>query len=192
MNLVQTDPLPTSMAKRRHTSLSIPTEFHTPLPKLVKELRRLNNDYADEAAELLDTLVVSSKELVVDLDQNVASRGGISVELTPNQTVLLLTLQNYYGQPAPLGLLHHSTYGKFVTEHNPRSDNTVRVQLNVLRRKIEPLRANIRTVHGAGYQLELMPMPHKVEAPAQAPTDGERAGEEITPPAADAGAGSEQ
>lgn len=135
-----------------------PGALKRPLSELVIELRNTNLPVAIEAAQVIESLRSKGEELVVDIRNNVASRGDVTVALTSAQAVLLHILHARYGEVVSLQALHDGLYGKQVSRIAPRVPNTLRVQINLLRPRLEPLRAVIHTSHGRGYQLELLPV----------------------------------
>lgn len=145
--------------------MALKSPRHTPLPELIVKLRKTGLDVAIEAADVLASLLPDKHELVIDMKGGTAARAGVTVRLTPNQVAILHTLHAYIGVVVPLRTIHQRVYGKRVNEIAPRVDNTVRVQTNVLRQRIEPLHAVIHTAHGVGYQLELLPIPSNNHPP---------------------------
>lgn len=129
------------------------------VPALVERLKASGVDCAMEAARILSEVIPSNEDLFVDLNTRRAIRGNRSIDLTQNEVVLLYTLNEAHGDVVGVSSLHRAMYGAFVSKTHPRADNTVRVQMNRLRRRIrEVLKVEIYNRHGQGYHLELLPL----------------------------------
>ena len=130
-----------------------------PLPELIAQLRGMKTEITSEAAAVIEQLIADRNELKVDINHNIAERGEIVLKLSPIGAIILHTLHQHYGEVVSIDTLHHKIYGKVVMEKAKRSDNTVRVRVNMLKKRLELIGAVIHTSHGVGYQLELLALP---------------------------------
>ena len=133
------------------------------LLSLISQLRDVALPCCVEAAEILEGLIKAPAlipdELSVDLNRGIAQRGGVTVAVTPNQAVLLHTLNLAAGAVVQLEDMHKAIYGGTMMRVAPRTNNNIRTQVNALRNRVAmPLCLTVRTYFGEGYSLELLPM----------------------------------
>ncbi|RZT83423.1 two-component system response regulator QseB [Pseudonocardia sediminis] len=115
-------------------------------PFMVDELTARIRLRLRAAAGLPAPMVLSHGGLAVEIDHEVVSVDGRPIALSPTEYALLLALLARPGEVVSHDDLADQAWSE------PVSANLVQVYISYLRRKIGPER--IRTVRGAGYQLE--------------------------------------
>ncbi|MDN5918315.1 MAG: response regulator transcription factor [Pseudonocardia sp.] len=115
-------------------------------PFMVDELTARIRLRLRAGAGLPEPMVLSHGGLAVEVDHGEVSVDGQPIALSPTEYSLLLALLSHPGEVVS----HEDLAGQAWAE--PVSANLVQVYISYLRRKIGPER--IRTVRGAGYQLE--------------------------------------
>lgn len=94
-------------------------------------------------------------DIVVSLDFNHVTRGGKSVPLSPTQAEILEVMRHRYPGPVTVDYLLDTIYGRhgFAAEKLVNANNTMKVQMSNLRKKIAPLGLKIASVYGVGWRL---------------------------------------
>lgn len=94
-------------------------------------------------------------DIVVSLGINQVSRGGKSVTLSPTQAEIIEVMRRRYPGTVTVDYLLDTVYGRhgFAAEKLVNANNTMKVQMSNLRKKIAPLGLKITSVHGVGWRL---------------------------------------
>ena len=138
----------------------MPPEMNANIPpsirRVLAHLRTMEDHICQEAADLISAFVAQAEPQAIHtcLNTNTATRGGVTVQLSPNQTAVVHMLARYYPQIVTIDALRTALWGPYQV----RSENTVRVMMPALRKRLEPLNVKIHNRHGVGYKLELLPI----------------------------------
>jgi two-component system, OmpR family, manganese sensing response regulator len=127
-----------------------PFELRELLARVRALLRRPALDSAREAiAENTEHTVLSFADLTLNVENQLASRGGTSIELSEKEVLLLAYLMK-----SPHQLLSHRQIYEAVWGQGTPSSNTLAAQMRLLRKKIEQpdQPVLIHTVYGKGYR----------------------------------------
>ncbi len=120
--------------------------------ELVARVRAILRRSGDAGAPLVEKLSFDGGRLVIDTTQHEVLVDGESVELTPNEYKLLVTLGRYPGRVYSRFELIERVQGYDYEGY----ERTIDVHVKNLRKKIEPDPRNpryVETVFGAGYRL---------------------------------------
>jgi DNA-binding response OmpR family regulator len=142
--------------EERVAGLLLGADDYLPKPfsprELVARVRAILRRSAGSEAPLVERLSLDGGRLVIDTVEHEVTVDGQSVELTPNEYKLLVTLARYPGRVySRFELLNH------VQGHDFEGyERTIDVHVKNLRKKLEPdphKPRYVQTVFGAGYRL---------------------------------------
>lgn len=137
-------------------SPALETQVPAHIQNVLDRLECIDDDIGRDAAAIISAFVAQAAphHLTVCLSTNTATRGGVTVGLSPSQAVLLHELSNSFPSVVSVPRLGRAMWGA----HAERSINTVRVMLTDLRKRLAPVRVLIQNQNGVGYRLELQPI----------------------------------
>lgn len=126
------------------------------IERVLSGLHKLDDPVAKDAAAIISAFVAAAApdHVTVCLSTNTALRGGVTVQLSPNQAVVMSLLAKNYPSVAGVHDMNLALWGP----RSGHSINTVRVMMTDLRKRLAPLKVAIQNQNGRGYRLELQPI----------------------------------
>jgi DNA-binding response OmpR family regulator len=135
-------------------------EMLTVIPPKIKmvldKLQALNTELGSDAAAIISAFLAQSTpdDLTVCLSTNTVKRGGVTLALSPNQTVVFNELHKKYPSIVSVRELHRALWGMTAD----RSVNTVRVMMTDMRKRLHSIHVGIANHNGQGYRLDPQPI----------------------------------